>query len=128
MHSPTYSAKPHKDKSLLSVFVSVGLLFLLFAAIMLFVFKMAGKLEVRDETRAQERAAKLAELRAKEAKLLHENGWVDEKAGIAHITIDRAMELELEALRNKPVRAAAPIQPTDLAPTMITPPPPAPKP
>lgn len=123
MNSPTYSAAPHKERGLLPVFVSVVAGFLLFAALVLFIFKVAGKLETRDETRAQERALKLGELRAKEAKELHENSWIDEKAGVARITIARAMELELETLRNKPVRPANPIQPNDLAPTLITPPP-----
>jgi len=44
--------------------------------------------------------------REREQHVLREYGWVDEKAGIVRIPIDRAMELTLE--RGLPVDAAAP--------------------
>jgi hypothetical protein len=43
--------------------------------------------------------------RLKEEQQLHTYGWVDEKAGVAHIPIERAMELVAE--RGLPVRAQA---------------------
>ncbi len=41
-------------------------------------------------------AADLAAFRAKEEAELHSYGWVDRKAGVVRIPIDRAMELLLE--------------------------------
>jgi hypothetical protein len=46
----------------------------------------------------------LQELRANEDKQLHTYGWVDQKAGVVHIPIDRAMELLLQ--RGLPARPA----------------------
>jgi len=39
------------------------------------------------------RKAYLAELRARQARQLADYGWVDEKAGIVRLPIDRAMDL-----------------------------------
>lgn len=44
------------------------------------------------------RAAKLAELRAKEKALATSYGWVDEKAGVVRLPIDRAVELTIREL------------------------------
>jgi hypothetical protein len=44
----------------------------------------------------------LQQLRSEEDKLLHSYGWVDQKAGIVHIPIDRAMDIL--AQRGLPVR------------------------
>jgi hypothetical protein len=35
-------------------------------------------------------------------KQLHSYGWVDEKAGVAHIPIERAMELTVQRLPVRP--------------------------
>jgi hypothetical protein len=51
--------------------------------------------------------ADIDQQRAEERELLHSYGWVDEKAGIVHIPIERAKELLLE--RGLPVaRAGSP--------------------
>jgi hypothetical protein len=47
-------------------------------------------------------AADLIELRAREDARLHTYGWVDKKAGVIHIPIERAMDLVLQ--RGFPVR------------------------
>lgn len=44
------------------------------------------------------RAGRLAELRAKEAAAATSYGWVDEKAGIVRLPIDRAVELTIRDL------------------------------
>ncbi len=49
-----------------------------------------------------EPGAQLQQLRSEEDKLLHSYGWVDQKAGIVHIPIDRAMDIL--AQRGLPVR------------------------
>lgn len=50
--------------------------------------------------------AELAAMRAEEQAILTSFGWVDEKAGVARIPIDAAMDLLLQ--RGLPARAAAP--------------------
>ena len=50
----------------------------------------------------------LAEIRAAEDAVLKGYGWVDRKAGVVRIPVDRAMELLVE--RGLPVRAKAPGQ------------------
>lgn len=59
-----------------------------------------------DQTRAVERAKKLSELRAKEAAILSGYAVIDEAKGIYQIPIEKSMELEVEALKNKPLRPA----------------------
>ncbi len=51
----------------------------------------------------------LKQLRESEEEKLNSYGWVDQKAGIAHIPIDRAMDLLLA--KGLPVRQAAPEKP-----------------
>ena len=43
----------------------------------------------------------LQRLDADQLELLNSYGWVDQQAGIAHIPIDRAMELVVEASQNE---------------------------
>ena len=45
---------------------------------------------------AAQRKANLAELRAKEAKMASNYGWVDQKSGVVRLPIDRAMDLTLQ--------------------------------
>jgi hypothetical protein len=45
------------------------------------------------------RAAKLQELRNHEQADLTTYGWIDEKAGVVRLPIDRAMELTLQSLQ-----------------------------
>jgi hypothetical protein len=45
------------------------------------------------------RAAKLQDLRAHEQTELTTYGWIDEKAGVVRLPIDRAMELTVQSLQ-----------------------------
>jgi hypothetical protein len=47
------------------------------------------------------RAAKLQDLRASEQTELTTYGWIDQKAGIVRLPIDRAMELTVQSLQPK---------------------------
>jgi hypothetical protein len=60
-----------------------------------------------DQTRAEERAKKLAELTEKEKAILTTYGVVDAAKGIYRIPLNRAIELELAALRQKTVKPVA---------------------
>lgn len=48
------------------------------------------------------RKAKLAEMRANEAKHLSSYAWIDQSAGTVQLPINRAMELTVERYRAKP--------------------------
>ncbi len=50
---------------------------------------------------AEGRAARLADLRAREQTEQTTYGWVDQKAGIVRLPIDRAMQLTLQDLQAK---------------------------
>jgi hypothetical protein len=47
------------------------------------------------------RADKLKDLRAHEQTELNSYGWIDQKAGIVRLPIDRAMELTVQSLQAK---------------------------
>jgi hypothetical protein len=53
-------------------------------------------------------AIEIQQLRAQEEHILSTYGWMDKKAGVVRIPIDRAMELELE--QGFPTRKEAPKQ------------------
>jgi len=59
-----------------------------------------------DQARAIERTKKLSELRAKEAAILGGYAVIDEAKGVYQIPIEKSMELEVEALKAKPLRPA----------------------
>ena len=48
-----------------------------------------------------QRAENLQKLRAKEAKQAAEYGWVDQKAGVVQLPINRAMELTVQKYSTK---------------------------
>jgi hypothetical protein len=100
--------------------------FLLFGGLILFVRGQAGTSPeiAYEENRARERTATREELAAKDAELLNSAGWIDRAKGVAHIPIQRAIEIEVGVLRNKPIQPGVKIEPVDLAPSNITPPPP----
>jgi hypothetical protein len=50
---------------------------------------------------AEGRAARLADLRAREQTEQTTYGWVDQKAGVVRLPIDRAMQLTLQDLQAK---------------------------
>ncbi len=53
------------------------------------------------EATPQGRAAYLADLRARQSEQASTYGWVDQKAGIVRLPIDRAMELTVQAYNTK---------------------------
>lgn len=62
-----------------------------------------------DQTRAEERTKKLVELQQKEGAILDQYAVVDEAKGIYRVPISKGMELTVEELKNKPLRAAGAI-------------------
>jgi hypothetical protein len=80
--------------SVLAIFA----LFALFLVVVYFVYipRGTGPFEGDGVRTAAQRKANLAELRAKQAAQAQSYGWVDQKAGVVQLPIDRAMELTVQ--------------------------------
>ena len=90
----------------LSTWFGIVLLFALFGLIVFAVIGPAPRGSNYEETRAKKRADTLKTTRDEATKALTTYGWIDKNKGIAHIPIDRAMELAVVDLaRQKPVPA-----------------------
>jgi len=85
------------------------LLFALFGVIVLAVICPAPRGSSYEETRAKKRMENLKTVRDEAAKALTTYGWIDKNKGIAHIPIDRAMELTVAELAQKKPAPAGPI-------------------
>ncbi|HVU34779.1 MAG TPA: hypothetical protein VHE61_15205 [Opitutaceae bacterium] len=104
--SPAPRPLPARPVSL----VTVVLLFVVFAAFLFLVRYYYAPTPVAPQNAAAEnlpkdlawkatrvsRRATLAELKADQAKELETYGWVDQKAGVVRLPIERAMELTVE--------------------------------
>ena len=88
-----------------STWLGVVLLFVMFGLIVLAVIGPSSRGTDYEQKRAAERMTKLKTLREQDAAALTTYGWVDKKAGVVRIPIDRAMELQLE--RGFPTRKEA---------------------
>ncbi len=114
----------------LSTWVGIVLLFALFGIIVLAVIGPAPRGSTYEETRAKKRMENLKSVRDEAAKALTTYGWIDKNKGIAHIPIDRAMELTVADLAQKRPAPAGPIAAaeaqTPAAPASPTPASPAP--
>ena len=93
----------------LSTWVGIVLLFALFGIIVLAVIGPAPRGSTYEETRAKKRMENLKTVRDDAAKVLTTYGWIDKKKGIAHIPIDRAMELAAAELAQRKPAPAGPI-------------------
>jgi len=93
----------------LSTWVGIVLLFALFGIIVLAVIGPAPRGSTYEETRAKKRMENLKTVRDEAAKALTTYGWIDKKKGIAHIPIDRAMELAAAELAQRKPAPAGPI-------------------
>jgi hypothetical protein len=119
-----YERKDVDTESVLHIGAIVAVVTILSAVVVLFLFnfmvEQARKADSPNpplarheqgrqppEPRLQEKPFKdIAELRAEERQLLDGYGWVDEKAGVAHIPLGEAMKLVAE--KGLPHWAAAP--------------------
>jgi hypothetical protein len=89
--------------SLVSI-IAIFVLFGLFLAVVYYVYipRQTGAFVDDGIHTAEQRQKTLAELRAKEATQAKSYGWVDQKAGVVHLPLDRAMELTLQKYTAKP--------------------------
>ncbi len=88
--------------SLVSIF-AVFALFALFVAVVYYVYapRQTGAFVGDGIHTLTQRKTNLRELRAKEAEANH-YGWVDQKAGVVRLPIERAMELTVQKYAAKP--------------------------
>jgi hypothetical protein len=115
-----------QSRASLSTWVGIVLLFALFGIIVLAVIGPAPRGSTYEETRAKKRMETLKTVRDEAAKALTTYGWIDKNKGIAHIPIDRAMELAVVDLaRQKPVPAGPIATPEPQAPASPASPAPA---
>ena len=97
-----------RSRASLSTWVGIVLLFALFGIIVLAVIGPAPRGSTYEETRAKKRMENLKTVRDESAKALTTYGWIDKNKGIAHIPIDRAMELTVADLaQQKPAPAGS---------------------
>jgi hypothetical protein len=98
-----------QSRAPLSTWVGIVLLFALFGVIVLAVIGPAPRGSDYEETRARKRMETLNTTRDEATKALVTYGWIDKNKGIAHIPIDRAMELAVAELAQKKPAPAGPI-------------------
>ena len=83
------------------------ILFSVFTLLVIVWFKSLGTQETYDKKRGDVRVTKLQALRAEDAKTLTEYAWGNKEKGVAHIPIDRAMELVASELKASTVSPSA---------------------
>lgn len=106
-----------------STWLAVVCLFALFGLIVLAVVGPSPRTSDYEETRAKKRIEQLKTLREETQKDLTTYAWVDKNKGVAHIPIDRAMELTVADLAQKKPAPAGPIAtpPAQTAPVGASP-------
>ena len=110
-----------------SVWLGIVLLFALFGVIVLAIIGPAQRGSDYEEARAKKRVENLKTLREEADKALTTYGWIDKTKGLAHIPIERAMELTVAGLaKQKPAPAGPIAAPETQAPAGSAPASPAP--
>ena len=111
----------------LSVWLGIVLLFALFGVIVLAIIGSAQRGSDYEEARAKKRVENLKTLREEADKALTSYGWIDKTKGLAHIPIERAMEVTVaELAKQKPAPAGPIAAPETQAPAGSAPASPAP--
>jgi uncharacterized protein (DUF58 family) len=93
----------------LSVWFGIVLLFALFGVIVLAIIGPSPRRSDYEETRAKKRVENLKTLREETDKALTTYGWTDKTKGLAHIPVERAMELTVADLAKQKPAPAGPI-------------------
>ncbi len=95
-----------RSRAPLSTWLGIVLLFALFGLIVLAIIGPAPRGSNYEEARAKKRADALKAARDEATKALTTYGWIDKNKGIAHVPIERAVELTIaELARQKPAPA-----------------------
>src|SRR6516164_9912790 len=102
-HTIAYSRAPF------STWLGIVFLFILFGLIVLAVIGPSPRGSDYEQARAKKRVERLKTLREESEKELTTYAWVDKNKGVARISINRAMELEVAELAQKKPAPAGPI-------------------
>jgi hypothetical protein len=81
----------------------------LFAFVVVYMVHLSGRTDAYEAKLALERIERLNKLQGENQDKLTTYGWVDEGKGVVRIPLERAIELQIDSLRDKPVKAAEPI-------------------
>ena len=100
---------PEQPRFLLSAWMWAVALFVFFGVIVAIAFGAMQRGSSYEADRAKARAEKLKTAQDEWNKTSGSYGWVDQAKGIAHIPIQRAMQLELADLQSKKPAPAGPI-------------------
>ncbi len=100
---------PEQPRFLLSSWLWAVVLFVFFGVIVAITFGAMHRGSSYEEDRAKTRTEKLKTAQDEWKKTLGSYGWVDQGKGVAHIPIQRAMQLELADLQAKKPAPAGPI-------------------
>jgi len=84
--------------------VAIFVLFALFMAVVFYIYvpRQTGAYVGDGIHTVEQRRKNLVELRAKEAGQAKSYGWVDQKAGVVQLPLERAMELTVQKYSAKP--------------------------
>lgn len=93
-HPANSSPRPVSLLTVAAIFAG----FALFLAVIYYVYlRNQTVADARDGVRTeQQRREMLVELRKKEAELTTKYGWVDQKAGVVRLPVERAMDLTVQ--------------------------------
>ena len=100
-----------------STWLGVVCLFVLFGVITLTIVGPSPRGNDFEQSRAKKRIDLLKTLRESDQKALTGYGWVDKNKGVAHIPIERAVELTVADLQKKKPTAAYPIATPEAQPS-----------
>jgi hypothetical protein len=100
---------PEQPRFLLSAWLWAVALFVFFGVIVAITFGAMQRGSTYEEKRAKARAEKLKTAQNEWNKTSGSYGWIDQAKGVAHIPIQRAMQLELADLQAKKPVPAGPI-------------------
>jgi hypothetical protein len=102
-------AHPEQPRFLLSSWLWAVVLFVFFGVIVAITFGAMHRGSTYEDERAKTRAEKLKTTWEEWNTKLNNYGWVDKDKGVAHIPVQRAMQLELADLQAKKPAPAGPI-------------------
>ncbi len=100
---------PDQPRFLFGAWLWAVILFVFFGVIVAITFGSMHRGSTYEDERAQARAEKLKTAQADWGKTADSYGWVDQKKGVAHIPIARALELTMADLQAKKPAPAGPI-------------------
>src|SRR5438105_5542255 len=106
------SKSPAMDRTPISfgAWLGIVLLFLFFGVFVLVLIGLSPRGNNYEAKRAEQRLETLKKVQAEANTELHSYAWVDKNKGVVRIPIDRAMELTVTALAQKPPAPANPIE------------------